>query len=78
MATGQRRGEVRFDEIYNGNDAVDEKLLMLVADHIIYEVTNLRCIARDLDINDAQFSRMLNPNRTEKEQIFRVSLQIVP
>ena len=51
MATGQGRGEVRFDEIYNDNDAVDEKLLMLVANHIIYDVNNLRCIARDLGIN---------------------------
>ena len=74
MATGVGRGEVRFHEIYNENDAPDPKLLNLVAHHIIYDVNSLRCIARDVGINDAQFSRIFNPNRTESEQVLGVSL----
>ena len=78
MATGVRRGEVRFDEIYNENDAADPKLLNLVAHHIIYDVNSLRCIARDVGINNAQFSRIVNPNRTESEHVLGVSLQVEP
>ena len=74
MATGVGRGEVRFHEFYNENDAADPKLLYLVAHHIIYDVNNLRCIARDVGINNAQFSRIVNPNRTESEQVLQVRL----
>ena len=64
MATGGER------RIYEGEDPVDEYLLNQLSKWIIYY--GLPSLARDLEISDAEISRIMIPTRSAEEQIFKV------
>ena len=65
MATGGTR------RIYEEQDPVDEYLLNQVSKWILFH--RLGALARDLEISDAEISRIMIPTRSAEEQIFKVN-----
>ena len=60
--------------MYEEADFVDEYLLNQVSKWILYH--RLGALARDLEISQAEFSRIATPSSTPEEQIFQVHLHL--